>query len=187
MNPPRVSVLRGRRVALQVASMGTVLMVALGACSGDDGSAPSSTSTASSTTTTIVDPAELPDVDAAAANADLEYLDGGGAALLSMVDAVERATVSGAALDDAACTSLFDQLTAAGSPEELAALIRPIVDEVSRSSLEATRSAAVSLVATCQSGDVHTPASSGPEDAVAQGGRAAGLFRQRVSQMEEGG
>lgn len=185
VNPPRVRVLRRTSLAVWVGSTAAVVLLALGACSGDDDPDPKPTTT--TTSTTIVDPAELPDVDAGTANADLEYLDGDGAALLTMVDAVERATEAGEVPDDATCDALLEELTAAGSPEELATLTAPIVDEVIRSSLEATRSAAVSLVANCEAGDAGATTGPAPDDAVAQGERAAALFRQRVGQLEDEG
>lgn len=186
MNPSRVRALRRTSLAGWLGSAGVlVLVLALGACSGDDDPDPKRTTTTSSTTTTIIDPAELPDVDPDSVDADLDYLDGEGAALLSMVDAVERATEAGEVPDEAACDALFDELTNAGTPDELATLIRPIADEVIRSSLEATRSAAVSLVANCEAGDAEATTGPAPDDAVAQGEQATALFRQRVGQLEE--
>lgn len=108
---------------------------------------------------------------------------------MAMVEAVEHATGGGVDPDTAACTTLIEDLTAAGSPPELAKLIEPIHDEVLRSTLGAVRSAAA-IVGSCSQVDDTAPTSSSPDadaDPVVQGTESAALFHQRVAQLEEEG
>ncbi|MCZ7631525.1 MAG: hypothetical protein M5U19_21810 [Microthrixaceae bacterium] len=109
---------------------------------------------------------------------------------MAMVEAVEHATGGGVDPDTAACTTLIEDLTAAGSPPELAKLIEPIDDEVLRSTLGAVRSAAAAIVGSCSQVDDTAPKSSSPgtdADPVVQGTESAALFHQRVAQLEEEG
>lgn len=154
----------------------------LGACSDD--AEPETTTTPSSTVSTIVDPDELPQVDATSANADLNYLTGEGAPLDAMVAAVEKVTAGDGPPDGAACAALFEDLTAAGSPEELAELSGAVVDEVLRGALDSVRAAAVAVVSACEAPPGET---SEAPDALDQGAQAATLFRQRSAQLEAEG
>lgn len=184
----------GTRIVL--AGMALLISVA-NACSSDsDGSTLSTSvaSTSTSTTTTIVDPEELPDVDPAGARLDLDYLDGDGVALVRMVQATRAFAESN---DDATtpsaatCAALLADLDDAGAPGELADLIRPVQDEVLRTSLDSVRSAAVHAVSACEQtpGEQQPPTpapgpDSGAVDPVSRADTATALFLQRYAQME---
>jgi len=183
-----------RRVIGMSIIVASVMLFSITACgnrrtasSGSSTTSVSRTSRPPTTSTTIVDPSELPAIDPTTARADLGYLEAQGANLLAMVGAVEQATVGNDALDPKGCSALLASLTAAGSPEALSALAGGVTDEVTRSALEAVRSAAVAIVAACERPDVTVPSAPDPgavTDPVTRGVRATALFRQRVAEMK---
>lgn len=127
------------------------------------------------TTGTVVSPDELPTVDPAVADATLSYLDGEGAALMIVVDVAERADELSAS---EACTAAKDELSDGGSPADLAVLAEGVADEVTRSSIEGSRTALVAVLAACQAGETDDVAR---DRAVT----SAGLARQRLAQLED--
>lgn len=196
---------RGQLEVLRRAA-GSILLVALGAsavlgttgCSGADDSNPKKTPrstrasapTGTSTTTTIVNPSDLPKVDASTARADLDHLSGRGKNLVAMSNAVDLATANGQPPDDAACSKLLESLSDAGSPRDLAELIEPITDEVLRGALQGIRSAAVAIVAGCEqkvAPGVSNPDRPGLDEAIRQGANATSLLQQRMAQIKESG
>lgn len=148
-------------------------------CSSDDNGAISrtkeTTTTVAPTTappTTVIDPAELPAVDAASAAADVKYLTAAGAPLIKMVELLEDQDL----VED--CPRFISELTDLATPAELMELLAPISDEVLSSALSGARSGAVALAAECQGRE-------GPGDAAKETASAVGLFRQRHDQLEK--
>lgn len=175
--------------SLMVVAAAVTTLITLVGCSGGDDAPP--TTTPISTTTTVIDPAELPEVDLATANADLEYIDGDGAPLLQMVDAVESIASADGVRNAEACGDLFDGLTDAGSPEELAGLATGVNDDVLGSSFESVRSAAGQIMSVCQQSDTDDPVPTGEaptiEESLTQAADASALARQRITQLEDEG
>lgn len=148
-------------------------------CSSDDNGAitptKETTTTVAPTTsppTTVIDPAELPAVDATSAAADLKYLAAAGAPLVKMVELLEDEDV----VSD--CSRLITELADLANPAEMVELLVPVSDEVLSTALSGARSGAVALAAECQGGD-------GPGDAKKATASAIGLFRQRQAQLEK--
>ena len=158
-----VSVLVGFAVSL--------LLFADGRAGNQQSTAPDEPVTAS----TVVSPDELPAVGAAVAESTLGYLDGDGAPLMILVEVAERADELFA---PDACAAAKDELSGLGSPAALAGLAVGVVDEVTRSSIEGSRTALVAVLAACQAGETDEVAR---DRALA----SAGLARQRLAHMED--
>lgn len=170
----RRNVLAAVAVAAVAAGIAVTVLVVASRGSNDPADEPAEESAVAATPGTVIDEAELPAVDPAVAEDTLTYLEGDGAALVRLVVVAEGAD---GLFERSACAAAKEELAVAGSPAELADLAIGVADEVTRSSLEGTRTAVVAVLASCQAGETDDTAADRAAD-------SAALYRQRIDQLE---